>query len=117
MHTYKGIPCMTGIAVGEALVMPRDVEHHIHRRQVAPDEAAREDEKCRAALAKAAEEIDREIEQRALELDCIDPRGPETSRADHFDGNRWSHGAANEIFHAMNEPVDVGGLWIERLPA
>ncbi len=63
MHTYKGIPCMTGIAVGEALVMPRDVEHHIHRRQVAPDEAAREDEKCRAALAKAAEEIDREIEQ------------------------------------------------------
>jgi len=54
---------MTGIAVGEALVMPRDVEHHIHRRQVAPDEAAREDEKCRAALAKAAEEIDREIEQ------------------------------------------------------
>ncbi len=63
MHTHKGIPCMTGIAVGEALVAPRDVEHRIHRRHVAPGDAAREEEQIRTALAKAAEEIDREIGQ------------------------------------------------------
>ncbi len=63
MRTHKGIPCMTGIAVGEAVVVPPDTEHRVHRRFVPEAEAPGEETQFREALRKAAEEIDHEIEQ------------------------------------------------------
>ena len=37
--------------------------------------------------------------------------------ADHLDRDRRAHGAADQLLHAGDQPVDVGRLGVERLPA
>ncbi len=63
MLTKKGSPVKTGIAVREALVLRESLDHPVHPSFVTEDRIPQEQSRIHQAIATAADELDREIEE------------------------------------------------------
>ncbi len=71
----------------------------------------------RAAVRHGVARVDREVEQRVLELVGVAERRPQPSARLDLEVDRVADRAAQQVLHAGDQRVDVGRLRIERLPA
>ena len=69
------------------------------------------------ALGHGVAGIDAEVEQGVFQLRRIDQGRPQLAAGHHLDLDRRTHRAADQVFHAGHQAIDVGGLGIQRLPA
>ena len=69
-----------------------------------------------ATIGHGVARVDAQVEQRVLELRRIDAGRPEAAGADHLQFHRRPDGSADQLFHAADEPVDIGRLRVEGLP-
>ena len=68
-----------------------------------------------AALGHRIACVDGEVEQRAFQLVRIDRHAPQAAREHRLDRDVLADRAADQVGHAGDQPVDVGGLRIQRL--
>jgi len=69
-----------------------------------------------AAVGHGVARVDDEVEQRALKLVRVAQRRPQALHKPGFNLDRRADGTAEQVFHAADQQVHVGGLGIECLP-
>ncbi|KAG1307443.1 hypothetical protein G6F62_015222 [Rhizopus arrhizus] len=61
--------------------------------------------------------IQAQVEEGVLQLMGIDPGGPQAGLAGQVQGDARPDAAPDQVFHAGDQPIDVGGFGVLRLAA
>lgn len=70
-----------------------------------------------SAVRHRVARIDAQVQERALELGRVDQRGPQPAGGDDLERDLRADRAPDQFLHADHQPVHVGRLGVEGLPA